>query len=131
PPNGTHTLSARAFDSGGRLVGADQVIVQLCNGTSVHITSPSNAQIVAGPVTINAPYTSPAQWVDVYIDGIFLKASPPSTFSWDSTKVPNGTHLITVNSFNNTQPVRNGYRVPLASDALRVNVANGPLQITS
>ncbi len=84
---------------------------------AVVINSPTNGQIVSGTVSIVTQYQSPVTWENVYIDGKYLASSPPSTFSWDSTSVVNGSHTISVAGKNSTGVV--------ATAAVTVTVANG------
>ena len=104
-------------------VGSDSVTVDVENGTStstptptatptptptaptptptptptsgpVTITAPSNGATVSGTVSIVTTKSSPAQWENIYIDGNYLASSPPTTFQWNTTSVPDGTHTI-------------------------------------
>jgi len=60
--------------------------------------------------------SSSVKWVNVYIDGSYFASSPPYTFSWDSTKVANGSHTISVSA--NT---RSGI---IGRDSVTVTVTN-------
>ena len=53
----------------------------------------------SGTVSIVTTKSSKVQWENIYIDGNYLASSPPTTFSWDSTTVSNGSHTITREGF--------------------------------
>lgn len=119
--NGTHTISIKAYDGSGQL-GSDSISVNVANaattsGAFVAITSPSNGATVAGTVTITSYANGPISWFNVYIDGNYLESSPPYTYSWDTTTVPNGSHTISITGNNNSGVV--------ASNYISVTVANG------
>ena len=39
-------------------------------------------------------------YVYVFLDGGFLWSAPPLTFSWNTTKVANGVHIIQADAYN-------------------------------
>jgi len=45
-------------------------------------------------------------WVNVYVDGNYFASTPPSTFSWNSTTVPNGSHTISATGFASNATVK-------------------------
>lgn len=66
----------------------------------VQITAPANGATVSGTaVAITVTKTSSVTWIDVYIDGTYFASTPPGTFSWNSTTVPDGTHTISATGF--------------------------------
>jgi hypothetical protein len=85
---------------------------------AVKITAPVNGQSVSGTVSIVTQVSSAVSWVNIYIDGNYFASSPPYTFSWNSTTVPNGSHTISTQAFNSS-----GTQV--GSDSVIVTVANG------
>jgi Bacterial Ig domain len=92
-PNGSHTISAKAFNGTGQ-IGSDSKTVTVANGTTtgaVKITAPANGATVSGAVSIATAFSSPVVRENIYIDGNYFASSPPSTFSWDSTTVSNGS----------------------------------------
>jgi hypothetical protein len=56
-------------------------------------------------------------WINIYIDGGYFASSPPYTFSWNSTTVPNGSHTISTRAFNSSG-------TQLGTDSISVSVAN-------
>jgi Bacterial Ig domain len=117
--NGTHIISAKAFDASGALMGTATKAVRVKNQTGgVAITSPSNGATVSGTVSIAAKYSSPVSWLNFYIDGTWVASSPPSTLSWNSTSVANGQHTVSVNGYNDSNTL-------VASTSVTLNVRNG------
>ena len=128
--NGTHIISARAFDTAGALLGTASKTVRVKNRTptptatatpasgQVTITSPANGAKVSGTVSITAQYSSPVSWLNFYIDGTWVASSPPATLSWSSTSVANGSHSVTVNGYNDSNAL-------VATASISLNVQNG------
>jgi sugar lactone lactonase YvrE len=71
-------------------------------GKAVLITAPANQHTVSGTVSIVLRLSAQAAQVNVYIDGIYLASTPPSTLSWITTKVANGIHEIDAEAFNSS-----------------------------
>jgi hypothetical protein len=118
--NGSHTISAKGFSSSGAVVGTANVTVNVQNAggsAAVQITSPSDGATVTGSITIDTTIGSGVQWDNVYIDGNYLASSPPTTFPWNSTSVPNGSHTISAQAFASG-------RVLKGTASVTVNVAN-------
>jgi Big-like domain-containing protein/galactose oxidase-like protein/Kelch motif protein len=94
------------------------------------IMAPINAATVAGTVNVFTAVSAQVVWINVYVDGSYLASSPPYNFSWNSTKVANGTHTISIRAFNSSSS-------QVGSDSISVNVANGtstgsgPVKITA
>jgi hypothetical protein len=84
----------------------------------VKITAPANGATVSGTaVTITITKNSGISWADVYVDGIYFASTPPSTFSWDSTTVADGTHTISVTGFGSGGAIK-------GTASITVTVAN-------
>jgi hypothetical protein len=141
-PNGNHSISASAFNSSGTVIGTASIAVSVQNGGgptptstatsttvktatpsatptpgAVQITAPSNGATVSGTVSITVQKASNVSWVNVYIDGNYFASTPPLTFSWTSSSVPNGSHTISAIAFNSGG-------TSLGSASVTVNVAN-------
>jgi flagellar hook assembly protein FlgD len=84
----------------------------------VAITAPLNNATVSGTVPITVTKAASVSWENVYIDGSYFASTPPATFSWDSTTVPDGAHTISVSGFNASGTV-------LGTASINVTVANG------
>jgi len=83
----------------------------------VQITAPSNGATVSGTVSITVSKASNVSWLDVYIDGSYFSSTPPSTFSWTSSSVANGSHTISATAFSSAGSV-------LGTASITVNVSN-------
>ena len=94
------------------------VAVAVAQQPTLSITSPANGATIAGTVTITTQIGTGVSWINVYVDGNYLASSPPLSFSWNSTSVPNGSHTIAARAYNTT-----GAQVATAS--VTVNVQNG------
>lgn len=88
-------------------------------GTSnaVKITSPISGTTVSGNVTVSVVNGPRTLWSDVYVDGAFWHATPPSSWAWDSTTVTNGAHTISAKAFSSSDKL-------LESVSVTVTVAN-------
>jgi hypothetical protein len=84
---------------------------------AVKITAPANGASVSGTVSILTQVSSAVTWINIYIDGGYFTSSPPYTFSWNSTTVPNGSHTISTRAFNSSG-------TQLGTDSISVSVAN-------
>jgi hypothetical protein len=116
-PDGSHTISARAFGNNGLQVNSASVTVNTANSAAVKINQPSNGSTVKGITSIVTQVAASVAWENVYIDSHYLASSPPSTFSWNSAGVSNGSHTISSKAFN-------GKGQQIGSDAVNVNVTN-------
>ena len=130
--NGTHIISAQAFDSSGQLVAkADKSVHVRNKGTptptpvatptptgQVTITSPQTGATVSGTVSIAVQNVEPVSWVNFYVDGTWVASSPPFTLAWSSSSVANGQHAIAVNGYNDSNAL-------IATASISLNVQNG------
>jgi hypothetical protein len=115
--NGAHTISTTALDSSGTVIGTSSITVVVNNNSAVSITVPANGATVSGNVSIATQVSAAVSWINVYIDGIYLTSSPPYSFTWDSSSVPNGSHSISATAFDSSGTV-------IGSSLITVNVAN-------
>jgi phage terminase large subunit-like protein len=144
--NGSHTILVTGFAANSTVLGSASITVTVANsgatptattiatptatgvGTStptavptpgvVQITTPANGASVKGTaVTITVTKAASATWLDVYIDGAYFASTPPMTFSWNSTTVPDGAHTISATAFAANSTV-------LGSTSITVNVTN-------
>jgi len=91
----------------------------------VAITNPTGGATVSGSVAIGVTASTSVVWVNVYLDGAYIASTPPDLFTWDSTKVSNGSHTIMAKAF-----AFNGYMLGYSS--ITVNVSNvAPVTITA
>jgi hypothetical protein len=87
------------------------------------ITSPANGATVSGQVTIATQESTTVSWINVNADGVWFAsnsptASRPYSVTWNSTKVANGGHTLSVDSFSSSNNL-------IGSTAITVAVANG------
>jgi hypothetical protein len=111
--NGQHTLTATVRDSAGRTGSASRTVT-VSNGTTtptsptVQITPASGT--VSGTVSVSLsatggaavpPATTPAYTYALKVDGTAVAGTGP-TFSWDTTKVANGSHTLSATATDGT-----------------------------
>ncbi|HLH75693.1 MAG TPA: Ig-like domain-containing protein [Candidatus Binataceae bacterium] len=90
----TPTLAPTATPTGTEAITATPT--STATPAIVTITSPANGATVVGTISIVVSEPSPpaGSWVNIHIDGNYLASSPPLTFSWNTTSVPDGQHTI-------------------------------------
>ncbi len=66
---------------------------------TVTITAPLQSATVSGAVPIGVSAAGTVAFVNIYIDGSYLGSTPPTSISWNSTAVGNGSHLISAKAF--------------------------------
>jgi hypothetical protein len=115
-PNGTHWLAAQTTDSTGVIGTSPVAIVTVTNGVSagpvVQLTSPGSNSILSATVSLYAQVGSslPIKSVTFFIDFTQIGApvsGPPYTLAWDTTKVTDGQHTITVTAVDSQGNVGN------------------------
>ena len=79
-------------------MGTSAVSVNVANGP-VALFWPKENATVSHTVALAATLQSGVQWADFFVDGKFLKATPPKTIYWDSTTVTNGSHTLSVKAW--------------------------------
>ncbi|WPB82344.1 Ig-like domain-containing protein [Archangium violaceum] len=102
--NGSHTLSARAYDSLNNVATSAAVTVTTMQpSTRVSLTSPSNNAYVKGlvPLTATATDDQGVVKVEFYVDGTLLgtDTTAPYELSWDSTLVADGSYTISAKAY--------------------------------
>jgi Bacterial Ig domain/Carboxypeptidase regulatory-like domain len=104
-PNGSHTISAVATDASGNSTTSPSVAVTVDNTTkdttppTVSMTSPAARATVSGMVAVTATATDNVSVASVQfqLDGASiggLDVAAPYAYSWDSTRVTNGSHSL-------------------------------------
>jgi len=101
-PNGSHILTAKAYDPFGNVGSSAPVTVTLNNdfdGPVTTITAPQAGATVAGTVTLSATAIdqSTVSRVEFFVNGVLLASdtSAPYAVSWNSRAVPNGAQTLT------------------------------------
>ncbi|AKJ03810.1 Fibronectin type III domain protein [Archangium gephyra] len=102
--NGSHTLSARAYDSLNNVATSAAVPVTTKQPTTtVALTSPTHNAYVKGLVPLNATATDDQGVVKVefYVDGTLLgtDTTAPYELSWDSTQVADGAYTFSAKAY--------------------------------
>jgi hypothetical protein len=126
--NGAHMIQAKAFLSdadGTRVVGQDDVAVNVNNSDPVRIIAPADWSSVSGTIDITIHVGTPYTSADVYFDGAMVgvvspHTTPPHTIRLDTTQRTNGAHTIRATALFSDA---NGTRV-IGQDDVAVNVNN-------
>jgi thermitase len=105
--NGTHVLTARAYDGTGNVGSSAPISINVSNSSDttdpvISITNPLAGSTVSGLVNISADVTDNVgvSYVTINAGGVFLMEfkSPPYTVSWDTTTLPDGNATVGVNA---------------------------------
>lgn len=105
--NGTHTLGAEAVDNAGNRSSRSVVSVTVNNPDTapptVSLTAPADgAQQLKGTINVTAEAADNKAVTNVqfYLDGVVITGADDSTapysYSWDTTKAKNGSHVVSV-----------------------------------
>ena len=117
-PNGTHTISATAYAANRTVLGKPSITVTVMNPVQVlKLSSPISGSQVSGTITISANQPPGVQWENFYVDGGWIKSTPPASFNWNTNQIANGAHTISVVSY--------GSSGKLGADSVSITVANG------
>jgi thermitase len=125
--NGAHTLQTKSYDAAGN-VGASTLISVMVQNTVVDttapvtaITSPINGATVNSTVGVSASASDnvAVTKAELYVDGVLASTmtASPYLFSWDTTKVANGSHTLQTKAYDAAGNVG-------TSAAIGVNVSN-------
>jgi Bacterial Ig domain len=87
------------------IVALGLVLLMLGHGRAyaaspIKIASPLANSTVAKLVTASVKIKSEVKKVGFMVDGVLMASSPSTTFSWDSTAVPNGPHTISALAYS-------------------------------
>jgi len=108
--NGTHTITAKAYDATGNIGQSSAVTVTVNNPVSdttapaASVTSPAANTTVSGTVNIAASASDNVgvSKIEFYVNGT-LKATDtatPYSYSWNTTSVTNGSNSLTVKAYD-------------------------------
>lgn len=118
--DGNHWLAAQTTDPVTGITGTSEVTVvtvtnEARSGPAVQLTDPANDSILSETVTLYAKVASkePITSVEFFVDDISVGTvtSPPYMVSWDTTKVPDGSHNIKAVATDSQGNVSNSIRV--------------------
>jgi hypothetical protein len=99
-------------------------------GAGITITSPASNSTVSGVVTIMTQEQAPISWMNAFADQRWFVsdgAARPYSVRWDSTKVANGQHSLSVIGYNNANQAISQYSVTVT---VANNVAATPTPTT-
>jgi hypothetical protein len=102
---GTHTLHARAWDTGSnsRVTSAVSITVD-ATPPVVSLTSPAAGATVRGTVTVGVSVTDnqAVARTELFVDGtrVATRTSAPFDLSWDTQGVSNGSHSVRVSAYD-------------------------------
>ena len=106
-PQGTYTLSARAYDLTGNTGTSPTVTVNVGADTvapTTSITSPAAGSAVSGTVTIQASASDAygVTKVELYLDGALFATDTASPYSasWDTLTASNGSHVLVSKAYD-------------------------------
>jgi len=146
--NGSHTLSALAYDAAGNVGQSAAVGVTVFNDVTspvVSLTAPATGATVGGLVSVTAGASDNVgvSRVEFYLNGVLqaTRSVQPYIYSWDSTSVANGSYTwsaqaydsagnagqsagVTVTVSNDlTAPSVSAFSLPASSTSLTVPVS--------
>jgi len=110
--NGSHTLSAKAYDAAGNVGTSTSVSVTVSNSTggdttppTTSVTAPANGATVSGTVTVTATGSDNVgvTKMEIYIDGTLRTSNTNATsisYSWNTTTFANGSHTIVSKAYD-------------------------------
>jgi len=110
--NGSHTLTAKAFDAANNQTTSAPVGVTVNNAPpppdttppTVSITSPAAGATVSGTITISATASDNVgvTKVDFLVDGALLSTDTTAPYSapWNTTTATNGSHTLSARAFD-------------------------------
>jgi hypothetical protein len=145
-PNGATTLTATVRDSAGR-TGSATRSVTVSNGTTtppapttptVTINQPAQGATVSGTVSVGLSAsggkvatgaTAPVYTYGLKVDGVAVAGTGP-TFSWDTTKVANGTRSLAATVTDGTGQSATATRTVNVSNTSTPPPATGTLKVS-
>jgi Right handed beta helix region len=86
----------------------------LASGSSVAIQAPIDGSTVSGAVPIALTLSGRVSTASLFIDGTLYASAAPSTVSWNSNIVIDGSHIISVKAFSNDGRFLGGQAVSVA-----------------
>jgi hypothetical protein len=98
--NGRHTISVIAFGANNTPLGSSSVTVRVYNAPEIVLSTPLRGATVSGIAKVTISTQSNVLWSNFYVDGVYEASTPPSTWSWDTTSYPNGSHVVSANAYS-------------------------------
>ncbi|GFO66543.1 hypothetical protein GMLC_01220 [Geomonas limicola] len=107
--NGSHTVSAKAYDAAGNVGQSASVTVSVFNDTTaptVAISSPSTGSTIGQSATVQVAASDNVgvTKVEYYLNGTLQGSatSAPYTFSWNTLSSVNGTYTLSAKAYDAT-----------------------------
>src|SRR5579872_135172 len=130
--NGSHTLSATAFDRNGNNLGTASSKVTVANTNAVALTSPANGATVSGTTTIQVAKGAAATWVNLYINGEYESSTPPTSFAWQTNAVTDGQYKISATAFDtNGNNIGSAQSTVTVANSATPSSSSGAVALTS
>ncbi len=105
--NGTHIISAKAYDDAGNIGVSADSIVTVFNDTiapTISILLPANSGTLSGSVSIGAAATDNVgiSKVEFYLDGILKATSSGGLYGYqlDTLAIPDGPHSVSARAYD-------------------------------
>ncbi len=105
--NGTHGLTAIAYDAAGNSGNSAAVSTTVTNDVTApttSITAPANGAVVSGAVSVTASASDniAVTRVEFYLDGLLnsTDTTSPYAWSWDTTASSNASHSLTSKAYD-------------------------------
>ncbi len=108
---GVHNALLKLYDAQGRLIGQQQVAIELLPdpNSPLTIVVPRNGVQVMGTVPVEARVNRrESVYVSFFVDGQIrgLRNYPPYVYNWDTTRETNGWHTLEVWSYDGNQTLK-------------------------
>jgi hypothetical protein len=100
------------------------MISSVANTAEVALTAPQNGTTVSGTTNVTISTASNVSWSDLYVDGRFVAALGPPTWSWNTAQYSEGSHTVSASAFSSSHAL-------LGSASVTVTVANNPVGCSS
>lgn len=137
PSAGTASPTYKATETGGAATSAQAILLIPANhsaatptptatatpvatptpGPTVKLVAPQAAATVAGTVQVVSQVTGAVSFINLYLDSNLLAQSAPLTYNWDTTKIANGSHILSVQGYNSSN-------IMLGTNAINISVLN-------
>ncbi len=118
---GAHTLTAKAYDNGGRVGTSTAVVVDIdATPPAAALISPAQGVVLRGSALLEATASDNrgVSRVEFYDGATLLGTSvaSPHTMSWNTALVPDGAHTLTVKAFDSVGNVGTSAGVAVTVD---------------
>lgn len=131
--NGSHNLTAKAYDGGGNVTTSPAISVTVDNqAPTTNITAPAAGSYLRGTMTVSANATdthSSVSKVQFFVDGATQIGSDdttaPYSVSWNTTTFSNGSHSLTAKATDTAGNVGTSAAVSVTVDNQVPTVPSG------